>query len=111
MRALALVTGASYDTAYDALKERGRESHRRTHFPKARGNDALLGFNFVWVAFPAVKGQARMTPPEFARRFPEGLFICRTAKHVYAVKDGVAYDIEPIRESRCIYGAWEVSKA
>ncbi len=111
VRALALVAEASYDLAYETLKERGRKSHGRTNFPKPRGDDSLLGLKFTWMAFPAVKGESRMAPPEFARQFPEGTYICRTAKHVYAVIEGVAYDLEPIRETRCIYGAWVVSKA
>lgn len=104
VRALALARGMEYDEAYDVLADAGRTCGR--------------GFDFVtWVAgqpwarkiaFPAVKGQTRMNPASFVQQFPSGVFICRVAKHVFVVKNGVVHDVFENRPDRCIYTAWEV---
>jgi hypothetical protein len=110
VRALALACNVEYDKAYDELKERGRKSHARHNFPKKRSNDEAFGFKFTWKSFPAIKGQKRMNPVSFCNSFPKGTYICRTAKHVFAVLNGVIHDLEPERDDRCIYGCWMVTK-
>lgn len=104
VRALAIARNLPYDEAYDVLKDAGRKSSR--------------GFDFVkWIetqpwatkiAFPAVKGQRRMTPAQFCRDFPKGTFILRVTKHVFTVKDGVIYDAFENRPDRCVYACWSV---
>lgn len=104
VRALAIARNLPYDEAYDVLKDAGRKSS--------------LGFDFVkWIetqpwatkiAFPAVKGQRRMTPAQFCRDFPKGTFILRVTKHVFTVKDGVIYDAFENRPDRCVYACWSV---
>ncbi len=108
VRALANTTDIDYDDAYDLVKSRGRKSHRGGEFPKARSDDAALGWTFTWGSFPAVKGQSRMNPATFCEQFKTGRYIVRVAKHVFAIVDGVAYDTSPERPDRCIYGAWKV---
>lgn len=104
VRALAIARDLPYDEAYDILKDAGRKSGR--------------GFDFVkWVAsqpwatkisFPAVKGKRRMTPAQFCRDYPKGIFILRVTKHLIAVRDGVIYDAFENRPDRCVYAAWAV---
>lgn len=107
VRALAIARNLPYDEAYDVLKDAGRKSSR--------------GFDFVkWIetqpwatkiAFPAVKGQRRMTPAQFCRDFPKGTFILRVTKHVFVVKDGVIHDAFENRPDRCVYACWSVSSS
>jgi hypothetical protein len=60
--------------------------------------------------FPAVKGQRRMNPVTFVKQFPTGRYVVSTARHVFAVIDGVVYDLQPERDDRCIYSAWHFTK-
>lgn len=102
--ALAIARNLPYDEAYDALKDAGRKCSR--------------GFDFVkWIqtqpwatriAFPAVKGQRRMTPAQFCRDFPKGTFILRLTNHLFVVKEGVVYDAFENRPDRCVYACWSV---
>tara|TARA_Y100000310_G_scaffold324033_1_gene385363 strand:- start:1094 stop:1501 length:408 start_codon:yes stop_codon:yes gene_type:complete len=109
VRALAVVCNLGYDAAYDLLKNRGRKSHNGAFFPNRAADDEAAGHIFKWRAFPAVKGQRRMSPPQFCSEYPTGRFIIKTAKHVTAVIDGTVYDIQRIRDNRCVYGCWLVS--
>lgn len=104
VRALAIARGLPYDEAYDILKDAGRKCSR--------------GFDFVrWIAtqpwatkiaFPAAKGQRRMTPAQFCIDHPRGTFILRVSKHVFAVVDGVVHDTFENRPDRCVYTAFRV---
>lgn len=105
VRALAIARSIPYDDAYDILKDAGRKCSR--------------GFDFVgWIAdqpwaakiaFPAVKGQRRMNPAQFCREYPQGTFILRVSKHVFAVVDGVVHDTFENRPDRCVYCAWRIT--
>jgi hypothetical protein len=101
VRAFALATGCIYDEAYDLIAAAGRQCGRGFHFRKF-----IEQQGFVWIAFPAVKGERRMNPYRFAAEHPQGRFILKTAKHVFAVIDGVIHDDAPPRRDRCVYGAW-----
>ncbi|MBK1671093.1 hypothetical protein CKO28_24095 [Rhodovibrio sodomensis] len=111
VRALAVATGVSYDAAYDELKAAGRKASRKFRFREWASKSRLGGCAFAWEAFPAVKGQKRMNPERFCRERPHGTYILKTAKHVFAVVDGVVIDEEPVRADRCVYGAWRVVPA
>lgn len=104
VRALAIARGLSYDEAYDLLAHAGRRSGQRLNLGPWLSEQAWARK----IAFPAVKGQPRMTPPSFCTRFAQGRFICKAAKHVFAVVDGVVYDTEPVGDRRCIYTAWRI---
>lgn len=120
VRALALVTGASYDDAHDFIKQEGsRGAASGVNFDRFVYGvlDPVIGeprFIFGHTAkrqtFPAVKGQRRMNPGTFHKKFPKGRFIVSTARHVYAVIDGVTYDLHQERADRCIYSAWEFTE-
>ncbi len=106
VRALALSRGLPYDDAYDLLKEAGRGCGER--FDLGRWLDGQ-----VWatkISFPAIKGEPRMNPVEFRRRYPVGTYVCRVAKHVFTVIDGVVMDDKPVRGDRCIYTAWQINR-
>lgn len=104
VRAVAIALNMSYDHAYDLLAGAGRK--------------CWSGFDVVgWLAaqdwaekipFPAEKGRRRMNPAEFSKRFASGRYICRVAKHVFAVVDGVIHDSNEQRPDRCIYTAWRI---
>ena len=111
VRALSNVLALDYDQAYEIVKERGRKSHGRAFFPAPRQNDEVQGSRFVWHSFPAVKGEPRMSLERFCEEYRVGRFIVRTAKHVFAVIDGVVWDTEPERPDRCVYGVWVVISA
>lgn len=106
VRALALSLGLPYDDAYDRLKEAGRRCGGR--FDMGRWLDAQPWASKI--PFPAVKGQPRMNPVEFRRRYPVGTFVCKVAKHVFVVIDGVVMDDTPVRGDRCIYTAWYINQ-
>ena len=107
VRAVALAFGILYDDAYDRMALCGRMPHCGV----SRGVFAqisVLGCRLRWRSFPAVKGQTRMNPGKFCAQFPTGRWIVRTAKHVFAVVNGVVLDTASPCPGRCIYGAWEV---
>ena len=110
VRALATVTGLSFDAAYNLLSLEGRESHRGFNFRKwADSGPTVNGYRLTWIPFPAVKGKSRMNPAKFAALYPHGRFIARTAKHVFAIVDGVCYDQSSPSPARCIYGVWHAT--
>lgn len=98
IRALALAAGLPYDDAHDVLK--GNSSSDRTK--------DLASLHVEKMTFPSVKGQPRMTPSMFCRKFPKGTFIVKTAKHVFVIRDGVALDLRQEPANHCIYAAWRV---
>lgn len=106
VRALALALELRYDDAYDWLKSAGRACGER--FDLGRWLD---GQDWATkIPFPAVKGQPRMNPVEFCRLYPVGTFVCRVAKHVFTVIDGVVIDDTPVRADRCVYTAWKIDR-
>lgn len=103
VRALATVSGLSYDEAYKLMKQAGRESSSRFPFRQF----ASTSENFRWKAFQAVKGKPRLNLLQFCKLHPTGEYVVKISKHVVAVINGVAHDdIEP-RWDACVYGAWE----
>ena len=86
---------------------------------KAEGRKCSRGFHFKdWIvkqpnaqklSFPAVKGKERMNPSTFCQNYTEGVYICKVAKHVFTVIDGVVYDDFENRPNRCIYNAWKIN--
>lgn len=104
VRAVALAFGWSYDQAYDWLAAEGRECSRGFHL-----DEFLAERGAKQISFPAVRGQRRMNPATFCDQFKTGRYICRVAKHVFAVIDGVVHDSLEQRPDRCIYKAWEIT--
>jgi hypothetical protein len=106
VRAWAAANNIAYDEAYDYLKSFGRKSHKGIHFNNfAKSHDDIL----IKFTFPAVKGQTRMNIEAFCKQYSKGKFIIKTAKHVLAVIDGVAYDDARPSPTRCVYCAYKVN--
>jgi hypothetical protein len=111
VRALAVVTAKPYDGIYDLLAEAGRKCSRGFNFVDWLGKTgSIFGYRYQWKAFQAVKGQRRMNPYSFLTLHPHGRFILRTAKHVFAVVNGVIRDTHKPLQDRCVYGCWEFVK-
>ena len=106
VRALVLTRGLSYDEAYDVLKAAGRECNKRFLMVAYLSQQPWAHK----IAFQAVKGERRMNPVTFTKQFSNGVYICRTAKHVFAVVDGVVLDDHKASPNRCIYTAWKITE-
>lgn len=105
VRALVIATGADYDIAYDELKSRGRNSHRRFPFSIIT-KEVIFDHVFVWQEFDPT-----ITPVEFCERYTHGTFILQMKGHVMCVKDGVVYDTGRVSDNMAIKGAWRIEKA
>lgn len=106
VRAMAITLARPYDMVYDMLAAAGRQCNWRF-----RIDDWLNVQPFARrFAFPAVKVERRMNPVAFCEAHPSGRYICRVAKHVFAVVDGVVHDAFENRSDRCIYTAWKIEK-
>ena len=119
VRAIAIVTGSTYDQAYDLLKAGGRRSWEGFHLdrwiygqvdPAVGDPEYILGWTARRIPFPAVKGQRRMNPHAISRTLPQGRYVLRFAGHVAALIDGRILDTFAPDPDRCIYAAWEFTK-
>lgn len=110
VRALAIAADLAYDKAYDLLKYGGRKSHQGFNFRAWVDGKIINGYSFKWKSFPAQKGERRMNPVTFCNQYKKGRFILRTAKHVFAVIDGVVHDTFKERNDRCVYAMWKGHK-
>ena len=108
VRAVADTFGLSYDEVYDNFKLNGRQCSKGFNFSWWLLSSSIAGGRVDKMSFPATKGQRRMNPSTFCKQYNKGKYICRTAKHVFAVIDGIVYDTWEQRPDRCIYTAWEV---
>lgn len=105
VRAVAIAREMDYDSAYDLLADAGRKCARGFHLPEWLNDQSWA----VKIPFQARKGEHRMNPATFCESYTDGRYICRTAKHVFAVIDGVLIDSWEQRPDRCIYTAWKIS--
>lgn len=114
VRAIAFALGFTYDGAYDLLKSAGRKCSRGFNIERwVRRNTMPDGSYWRLDRVPYVKdhhatGQAkRFRLQDFLKSKPTGTYIVGTAKHVFAVVDGVVYDDKPWHyyENRPVY-AW-----
>lgn len=113
-RSVAIVTGFSYSTVYQALEECGlnerrtklrkTRSHPRTGVYKATWKAFMKGLGYTWVPTMFVgKGcQVHLRDGEL----PPGRLVVLVSKHLTAVIDGVIHDTyDPSRGgTRCVYG-------
>lgn len=104
VRAYAAAFDLPYDEVYDSFAVLGRKCGRGFNFRDFAKTHPRLR----WHSFPAEKGKSRMNPAKFGAAYPTGRWIARTAKHVFAIIDGVVIDTHSPSPARCIYGAWEV---
>lgn len=123
VRALATVATFSYDAAYDLLKLAGRKSNhgfdpeawaRKNHLLRDGANDHIYWrlHKMPWHKDHHEVGTTkRYRLLDFIKDNPKGRFMVVTARHVFAVCDGVAYDDAPwhYSENRPVY-AWIEAK-
>ncbi len=92
-RAITLASGLTYSDV-----EAGLQQHRKITGASAFNTDnnpdsyVLHALHAVWLSFPAVKGQKRMTGERFCRAYPKGRYILTMAGHWTACIDGVIMD-------------------
>ena len=111
IRSLAHATGMTYAKAWDTLYQILGEYRTPgfalpdylDHCPERLGVEERL-------SFPAKRGQPRMTPIDFCRRYPRGRYILKLAHHVVAVVDGRYYDKWNCGD-KCVYTAWRICQA
>lgn len=119
IRAVSLVTGLTYDEAWDELAGHGRipmdgfmweDWARKVGFIQApwTGQPEWV---FKRTSFPPMKGFERIRPRNLPSLFPQGRFIMTSTEHVEAWIGGRHYDhpntVRLLNPERIIFGAWE----
>ena len=111
---ICFCTGASYYDVEEVLVREQPKNYR----PDLRGNKGvhtdqllresrvLFGHKFTRASF-SPRG---FTVDGFIRTHPRGLFLLRIHKHVFAVKDGVVYDLCNTNMREQVFAAWQVEK-
>jgi hypothetical protein len=116
VRAIAIATGATYQSVYDAINVIG--ANERTGKNKRSKSDARTGvyvsavhkymssIGWKWTATMKI-GSGCQTHLR-AEELPSGRIVCRLSKHFAAVVDGVLLDNHDCSRSgtRCVYGYW-----
>ncbi len=101
VRALAIVTGVSYDSVYDVLAKAGRKPCDGFDVDEwlARKRGRVLGGRFRRVS---IKG---LTPATFAARYPKGRYLLTTDDHAWACLSARHHDLIRVKEQP-LEGAW-----
>jgi len=113
-RAIAIATGLSYQTVYNALNAMGREerfrrpgktkSSARTGVRKTTIRKYLAGLGWTW--HPTMRIGSGCTVHLADKELTPGRLIVSVSRHTVAVVDGVIHDTyDPSRSgTRCVYG-------
>lgn len=104
-RAIAIVTGLSYQEVYDTLHERLEEGGSpRDGVPREVYEPYLKTLGWAWK--PTMKIGSGCLVHLRADELPAGRIVARLSRHLCAVIDGVVHDtFDPSREgTRCVYG-------
>jgi hypothetical protein len=104
VRALSIAAGMPYDEAHSLLAQAGRRPGHRFDFRGyMAGRTEFNGRTVTRVVMPAYRYP---TLAQFIKDFPKGTFILRKTGHVFAVKDGVAYDSAAVGARVRIKNVW-----
>lgn len=116
VRAIAIVTGLSYQEVYDAInrigktertgkRKRGR-SNARTGVYRFAMHRLFQELGWKWTSTMFI-GQGCKVHMK-AEELPKGRIVVSLSRHYAAVVNGVVYDTyDPSRnETRCVYGYW-----
>ena len=104
VRTLSIALDIDYDDAYDYLAASGRKCSKGFHFiPHLRSK-----MNVQYETFLAVRGRPRMNVDRLVEARPTGTYIVSVAKHVFILRDGVAFDESRPRGTKCVYGVIEI---
>lgn len=122
VRAVSLVTGLSYDEAWDELRGAGRppldgfeweDWARKVGYIQAPWTGAPM-WVFRHVSLPPRKGFPRVRPRDLPTIFPNGRWIMSSPEHVEAWIEGRHFDsptvVRVLNPERIIFGAWECRK-
>lgn len=112
-RSVAIITGQTYQTVYDALnglarqerpRKRGRRSSARNGVHRRTMRAYLEGLGFRWVPTMHIGSGCKVHLRD--GELPNGRLVVSVSKHITAVIDGVIYDTyDPSRDgTRCVYG-------
>jgi hypothetical protein len=116
-RAIAIVTGMSYEQVYAELKEialterrskrRKKRSHPRTGMFKATTRRYLTSLGLRWVPTMQI-GQGCTVHLRRDELPQKGRLVLSLSKHAAAVIDGVLHDTYDCSRggTRCVYGYW-----
>jgi len=120
-RALAIVTGNTYDAVYQTInsvgaserlsKRRKRRSSARNGVYKPTVRKLMEQHGGVWTPTMGIGSGCRVHLRK--GEFPEsGKYVACLSKHVCAVIDGVIHDtFDPSRNgTRCVYGYWRFDR-
>lgn len=95
VRALATVTCRDYDSIYDMLKKAGRKSHDGFDLDGWLRVSPCKLFHGTTLTKVNKKG---LTVNNFAGKHPKGKFLLQTNSHVWAVINGVHYDLIRVKD-------------
>lgn len=104
VRALVNATGAPYAIAEATLAAGGRKRGCRFNMRAyLRAHPVALGYRFERVTF------RRSRVASFIEDHPQGVFVLRVTRHVFALRDGVVIDRTAPRPAKIVTNAWKVS--
>ena len=115
VRAIAIVSGRTYASVYEALNEAAKSEHPRNAGKRSSSRAgvktatvrrylATAGYKWTPTMHIGSGCKVHLRPDEL----PPGRLIVRLSRHLTAVIDGIIYDTaDPSREgTRCVYGYW-----
>lgn len=88
--AVAAACQVSYNEAHEALKLFGRLNKKGTNFAITHAAIRYLGYRLI--ELESIKNGHQLTPRTISQVAINGLYICRTRGHIFAVKDGQVLD-------------------
>ncbi len=108
--ATALTCQVTYETAHAALKAAGRKDRKGTQFPTTTVPAIkALGYQVTEVLSNRQPNGSRYTPKTIGNKLKEGYYLCRCARHIFAVVNGMVLDHSQ-GSNRRITQIYEVSK-
>lgn len=104
VRALVSASGATYAKCHRALEKAGRQRRKGAPLALLIEEFKIDGFFFEEVVSEPI------TIRKFLNAFPDGRYLCRIAKHAFAVVEGVVWDTARLRAGARITRAWQVTE-
>lgn len=95
--AIAAVTGASFQQAYDWLAAKGRKHRGTCNWGQINTVLTEQGYRLL------VEAPKSLTPISVGKKYPKGRHLCITAEHIFALVDGKVIDWTEGRKHRIQY--------
>ena len=106
-RALSFATDTDYTEISKQLNRLKREVGGTKFNDNKVWREYIQRKGWKKLSFPAEKGIERMNGEKFCKKFKNGTYILRMAKHLTVCKNGVIYDTWDC-SNKCVYNAWIV---